>query len=119
MRRNLLVIGTTNTETPFLAENELPDCARLSGPRSDEDSSSVIEMEDQDLAKALNESAAAGPSSQPVAAPPPAADKFSEADVQNLVSMGFSRQQVVDELRMFNGDVTQATAALFAKSFQF
>lgn len=27
--------------------------------------------------------------------------------------------QVIEELRRFNGDVTQATAALFAKSLKF
>lgn len=31
LKRNLLVIGSTGTETPFLPENELPPCARLSG----------------------------------------------------------------------------------------
>ena len=52
LKRNLLVIGTTGTETPFLCENELPDCARLSGPRS-ETESSAVEMEDHELAKVI------------------------------------------------------------------
>jgi len=31
----------------------------------------------------------------------------------------FHLMQVIEELRKFNGDVTQATAALFAKSIKF
>nr|CAH0099030.1 unnamed protein product [Daphnia galeata] len=111
----MLVIGTTGTETPFLCENELPDCARLSGPRSETESSSAVEMEDHELAKALQESAL--PPNPAITQPP--ADKFTEKQVQELVSMGFTREQVIEELRRFNGDVTQATASLFAKSFKF
>ena len=99
LKRNVLVIGTTGTETPFLPENELPDCARLSGPKSEEDSSTV-EMEDQELAKALQESAqaAAPPAVDPNALLP--SDKFTEKQVQDLVSMGFPRSQV-ELLRYF------------------
>ena len=117
----MLVIGTTSTETPFLPEGELPDCARLSGPRSEAESSSLTEMEDRELAKALQESASAAQA--PMAPVDPnvisPSDKFTEKDVQNLISMGFARAQVMEELRKFNGDSTQATAALFAKSFKF
>lgn len=113
LKRNLLVIGTTGTETPFLSENELPDCARLSGPRSEVESSSAVEMEDRELAKALQDSATPDPSNQhPI-------EKFTEKQIQELVSMGFLRTQVIEELRRFDGDVIQATAALFAKSFKF
>jgi len=125
LKRNLLVIGTTGTETPFLSEGELPDCARLSGPQSSsEASSSVVEMEDLELAKALNESASASASASTSAlsVDPNAissSDKFQEKQVLDLISMGFQRQQVIQELRKSNGDVTQATAALFAKALQF
>ena len=91
LKRNLLVIGTTGTETPFLSEGELPDCARLSGPRSEAESSSVVEMEDLELAKALNESASALPV-DPNAIQ--SSDKFQEKQVLDIVSMGFQRQQV-------------------------
>lgn len=91
LKRNLLVIGTTGTETPFLSEGELPDCARLSGPRSEAESSSVAEMEDLELAKALNESASALPVDPNVIQ---SSDKFQEKQVQQIVSMGFQRQQV-------------------------
>jgi len=47
-----LKIGTTGTETPFLPENELPDCGRLT-TSSDYDGSKV---EDKELKKAIDES---------------------------------------------------------------
>lgn len=90
LKRNLLVIGTTGTETPFLSESELPDCARLSGPRSETESSSAVEMEDHELAKALQEST--------LPLDPNAlssTEKFTEKQVQELVSMGFPRAEVI------------------------
>lgn len=55
----MLRIGTTGTETTFLPEAELPDCARLSGVGGD----ACQEKEDQDLAEAINRSAQDAPSS--------------------------------------------------------
>lgn len=46
-------------------------------------------------------------------------DPFTENDVKELQNLGFTREQVVSELRRFHGDKTQATAALFAKSLKF
>lgn len=92
LKRNVLVIGTTATETPFLSENELPECARLSGPRSEADSSSAMEMEDLELAKALQESSQSATPSDPNALLP--TDKFTEKQVSELISLGFSRAQV-------------------------
>lgn len=46
-------------------------------------------------------------------------DKFTEKCVTDLVKLGFGRDKVISELRYFNGDKTQATAALFAKSLKF
>lgn len=46
-------------------------------------------------------------------------DKFTEADVREVQALGFTRDQVFFELRRFNGDKTQAIAALFAKSLVF
>uniref|UniRef100_UPI00358F99DD protein DDI1 homolog 2 isoform X2 n=1 Tax=Myxine glutinosa TaxID=7769 RepID=UPI00358F99DD len=72
LRRNLLVIGTTGTETRFLTESELPECARLalvggSDPRSLSGGYSpspgptqappVTDVEDRELAEALQQSA--------------------------------------------------------------
>lgn len=55
----MLRIGTTGTETTFLPEAELPDCARLSDVGRD----ASQEKEDQDLAEAINRSAQDSPSS--------------------------------------------------------
>ncbi|CAH1997581.1 unnamed protein product [Acanthoscelides obtectus] len=57
LHANVLRIGTTSTETSFLSESELPDCARLSGA-SEEDvmAKSRKEAEDKDLQKALRNS---------------------------------------------------------------
>lgn len=49
LKQNVLKIGTTGTETPFLAEGDLPECARLSG-NSDDPS------DDRDLQRALEDS---------------------------------------------------------------
>lgn len=50
----MLRIGTTGTETRFLPENELPDCARLSGNTEDEVmETSAREAEERDVQKAI------------------------------------------------------------------
>lgn len=45
-------IGTTGTETPFLPENELPDCGRLT-TSNDYD---LTKKEERELKKCLDES---------------------------------------------------------------
>ncbi|XP_064460591.1 protein DDI1 homolog 2-like isoform X2 [Ornithodoros turicata] len=114
LKRNVLVIGTTGTETPFLGEGELPDCARQP-PLTTPSTTTLQEQEDRALAQALVKSREeAGPSSgslQPV-------DNFSMADVQYLESLGFPRHDCIVELRKFNGDRNRAMAALFAKSLK-
>jgi len=78
--------------------------------------------EDVGLAKAIEESVrdhtknAMGSSQSSGGAP---LNPMDESKVQKLVNMGFPRDQVVSELTRFNGDETQAIAALFAKSFKF
>merc|ERR1711976_1116270 len=111
LKRNLLVIGTTGTETPFLAEADLPPCARLS-QASEEDAvrSSAKEAaaeEDRQLAEAIARSASdssmdtsesqsdkaatPAPAAAPVTATPapapatPAPDNVNQADVANMM----------------------------------
>ncbi|XP_039444513.1 protein DDI1 homolog 2-like isoform X2 [Culex pipiens pallens] len=167
LKNNCLLIGTTGTQTKFLAEGELPECARLTGSPEEEQKAlaeSARLAEELAVKEALVKSAqdqgeAAGkpdaekqasskrrrspstsgtgssssstPTSSgqqqppPVPAPPAAAedvplvllpsDQFSEMDVVELESMGFSRQMVITELRAANGDKTKATSGLFAK----
>ena len=58
LKRNMLVIGTTGTETPFLSEVDLPPCARLSTQVNEEDAvrdsakTAAVE-EDRQLAEAI------------------------------------------------------------------
>lgn len=129
LKRNVLVIGTTQTETSFLSESELPDCARLS-LHLDTMQKNMQEEDDKQLAEALQRSAndTGGPSASRVrggdgregpSSKLNSSDRFSEEDVDKLVQMGFERDKVIDELRNFNGDTNQALAALFAKSLKF
>lgn len=131
LQKNVLRIGTTGTETEFLAENELPECARLSGPAVDDEARALEESfkmaEQKSLQEAMDQStqSAAGPSSSSSSAADgsglsvSAGDKFTEQDVADVVKMGFTRKQAFDELRQFAGDKKMATASLFAKSLKF
>jgi len=59
LRRNVLMIGTYNTETPFLPESELPDSARLTStnPESAMEEEALANLgEDAGLARAIEES---------------------------------------------------------------
>lgn len=56
LKRNVLVIGTTGTVTPFLTEAELPEFARLNRNPSE----TVVDDEDSALAQALARSAEEG-----------------------------------------------------------
>ncbi|KAG5329952.1 DDI2 protein, partial [Acromyrmex heyeri] len=121
LKKNVLKIGTTGTETPFLAE--------VCNGNNDES------LDDRDLQRALEDSTRDakkqrqhdGQGSSNQGSSRPAAlettiyphDPFTEATVKELEALGFTRAQVIAELRRFNGDKTQATAALFAKSLKF
>merc|ERR1719204_1799817 len=154
LKNNLLVIGSTGSTTPFLAEGDLPDCARLSGAaadaaaqQGDEDQvmrDSAKEHEDRMMADAMKQSKeeeekrksksgtpqggatsgcdGASTSSAAAAAPPlatPRETPVNEDDVKTLMGYGFSRELCVEELRAKNGNVRDATAALFARSLKF
>ncbi|KAL3283111.1 hypothetical protein HHI36_006269 [Cryptolaemus montrouzieri] len=64
LRKNVLRIGTTGTETTFLSERELPECARLSSLSEEEViSKSRKEVEDRALREAIKNSKQSGSSS--------------------------------------------------------
>eukprot|EP00095_Tigriopus_kingsejongensis_P012579 maker-scaffold298_size217389-snap-gene-1.19 protein:Tk12579 transcript:maker-scaffold298_size217389-snap-gene-1.19-mRNA-1 annotation:"protein ddi1 homolog 2 isoform x1" len=133
LRRNLLVIGSSGTETPFLAEADLPECAKLSSKMLDMDQAlkessqdhEKLQLEEalaqsQDEAKRIKVNDGAGPSSTlGLSSGLLPADQFTESDVQKLMGYGFARDQCLSELRSSHGDVEQATAALLAKSLKF
>lgn len=117
LKKNVLRIGTTNSETPFLAEGELPECARLSGTGDDMDDKNfqkVLEessREQQKIKDNENKASASGASNT--------AEKFTEAVVKEITDMGFVREKVINALRQFNGDKNQAIAKLIAESLKF
>merc|ERR1719508_619414 len=118
LKKNVLVIGTTGTETPFLPESELPPCARQSTQLSEEDvlkasAKETAVLEDKQLAEALARSAS--DSSMDTSESPSekagtsgtssvATDTFKETDVANMVAMGFPRAGCIVELRKNGGD---------------
>ncbi|XP_059059697.1 protein DDI1 homolog 2 isoform X2 [Achroia grisella] len=145
LKRNVLRIGTTGTETLFLSESDLPECARLSGYSEDEIvNQSVRDHEERQVKEALEKSKqdnAAGLSIRPTTSGQSTStatqaggqriglvdpsqtilptDAFGETEVEEIVGFGFTREQAIVELRRFNGDKAQAMVALVAKSLKF
>ncbi|XP_056607210.1 protein DDI1 homolog 2 isoform X4 [Triplophysa dalaica] len=56
LKKNVLLIGTTGTETCFLPEAELPDCARLAYGPDGRDEARPEEIADRELAEAIQRS---------------------------------------------------------------
>ena len=50
---------------------------------------------------------------------PPSPTSFPESSIQRVILAGFTREQAIQELQHFNGDVDKAIAALFAESMKF
>lgn len=122
LKNNKLIIGTTGTETPFLPESDLPEHARLNMSQQPQSPKSSQEQEDKMLAEALaksqQEAAGAKSSNSGQGGSNASKPAFPEAIIQRLMSNGFSRSAVIQELTLANGNADQALASLFAKSFQ-
>uniref|UniRef100_A0A3Q2DDM1 DNA-damage inducible protein 2 n=1 Tax=Cyprinodon variegatus TaxID=28743 RepID=A0A3Q2DDM1_CYPVA len=56
LKKSVLVIGTTGTETRFLSEAELPECARLAYGAEGREEARPEEIADRELAEALQRS---------------------------------------------------------------
>lgn len=97
LKRNVLVMGTTGTETPFLGEGELPECARLQMLTASQSGSTL------------------GSEASPRAG---GSEEFPAATVDQLIALGFQRDKVVAALRQASGNSDQALAALLAQSLQ-
>ncbi len=74
--------------------------------------------EDASMAEAIAQSKteSAGPSTSTASQGPAS---FPEKSIQKIVSAGFSREDAVQALREFNGDVQNALISLAAKSLTF
>ena len=147
LKNNVLSIGSTGAQTPFLAETDLPECARLSsrgkdGGQEDVDEvmkASAKEHEENQLKEAMRKSEDESkrlksnhnsPASTSTGTNSGAAstandpnvilpnDRFTEENVKALMGYGFSREVCIQELRAQNGDERAATAALFARSLK-
>ncbi|ALC49659.1 rngo [Drosophila busckii] len=110
LQRNLLIIGTTGTSTPFLPESELPPCARLTGNPED--------AEEQAITQAIEQSrreggAASGSGSGNVITP---RDPFTEQDVSDLMAMGYTRIDVLTALRLSEGNKDVASTVLLSRN---
>lgn len=129
LKNNVLHIGTTGTETPFLAESELPVTDRLAfsdgeGEQMIQDKQ-LAEMEDRELAEAMAQSskdtsqppATSGPRTGSSSSSTSVTSSIPEASIQRIVDLGFSRDQAVLELQRTNGNVDAAATALVARSF--
>lgn len=146
MKLNELVIGTTGTRTKFLAESDLPSNARLSNQPADDNEIIVEEDRQlaEALARSAQAEKRHRPQGFVLSVifalqltrikistnvsqlyffkDPPAATAtgpirtFPESDIIKLTNYGFTRDQVIEELTRSNGNVDQATAALFARS---
>ncbi|XP_012342760.1 protein DDI1 homolog 2 isoform X2 [Apis florea] len=137
LKKNVLKIGTTGAETPFLAEGELPEWLRLSGysdasnydvedDKNKKESQRALEHGSRDAKKqrrqpdGLESNSSSGTSNRsgPIETTVFSHDPFTEETVKEIESLGFNRIEVIAELRRFNGDKTQATDALFTKSLR-
>lgn len=129
LKKNVLTIGTTGTETSFLAEGDLPECARLTGNNDDRELQRAIEDSSRDANRLRQLNDGQGSSSASGSAVSSSkfssfetilpTDPFTEETVNEIVLLGFTRAQVFAELRRLDGDKSQAIAALFAKSLKF
>lgn len=120
----MLRIGTTGTETSFLAEKDLPEYARLSNTQpealSPKPTGSSTEEEDRQLAEALaksQEDSTPGLSQavDVVDPSPSSAPSFPEETVRRLEQMGYAQADVIKALQDAGGNAEQAAIGLFVK----
>ncbi|XP_037725037.1 protein DDI1 homolog 2 [Drosophila subpulchrella] len=113
LQRNLLIIGTTGTTTPFLPESELPVSARLTG-------NSEESMEQEAIANAIEQSKREGGGSEMGAGGGPNTiqplDRFTEQDVTDLMALGYPRSDVLTVLRLCGGNKQAASSVLLNRN---
>lgn len=102
LRNNVLRIGTTMAETPFLAEKDLPESAKgeLAAPAPEPDEASS--------------STAGGTASGPAAPAPSSSSSSTQSAVEALTAMGFPAELCERALEMAGGDVEAAASYLFS-----
>lgn len=125
LRRNVLIIGTTASETPFLAEHELPAHARRRSTEPAAASADAAQLESQAPAPRRADPQLSTPAADPStaaarSAPSRTADEpiggASSAAVAELVAMGFRPEHAAAALRATQGNVSAAITLLLAAS---
>jgi DNA damage-inducible protein 1 len=101
LQKNVLIFGSANIETKFLPESELPGHARPGNEEID------------DVTAAIEES-----KKTPATTSASTSSEFQEAVITNLMNMGASRSDVIEALKLSNGDQSQAQIKLLAKMLQ-
>ncbi|CAN7075125.1 unnamed protein product [Brassica oleracea var. botrytis] len=107
LKDNVLTVGGGEVSVPFLQEKDLPSRFLDEGGVPNQASSSGAAVPSGFTEKKSN--TVASPASQPSRAEGP---EF-EAKIAKLVELGFSREAVVQALRLFEGNEEQAAGFLF------
>ncbi|XP_068155660.1 protein DDI1 homolog 2 isoform X1 [Drosophila tropicalis] len=120
LQRNLLIIGTTGTTTPFLPESELPASARLTGNSEEQAEQKAI---DDAIEQSKRDGSSGGSSSS--GGPSTSAnatvnaiqvtDRFTEQDVTDLMALGYPRNEVLTVLRLCDGNKLVASSLLVSR----
>ncbi|KAH8388109.1 hypothetical protein KR093_011803 [Drosophila rubida] len=129
LQRNLLIIGTTGTSTPFLPESELPPCARLTGNPEDNEQQAIAEAIEQSKRESGGVASTSASSTATTSASATATgfnasninsiqplDRFTEQDVSDLMALGYPRSDVLMVLRLCNGNKAIASSMLVSRN---
>jgi len=149
LHKCVLKIGTSDTQTPFLQDADLPEHIKLTNASAEaalkESADAAKAQEDKVLAETLAASAQSGessasaqagessdadkPKSEAEAASQPAetpmeteeasGEEFPPDVVSELVAVGFSKEEAIEALRLHSGDKSDALSYLYAKKFAF
>lgn len=124
LQRNLLIIGTTGTSTPFLPESELPPCARLTGNPEENEQQAIAQAIEQSKREHGGASTSTSSSTSTAQAPYnlgnintiQSVDRFTEQDVSDLMALGYPRSDVLTVLRLCNGNKAIASSVLLNRN---
>lgn len=124
LQRNLLIIGTTGTSTPFLPESELPPCARLTGNPEENEQQAISQAIEQSKREHGGASTSTSTSTSTAQSPYnlsnintiQSMDRFTEQDVSDLMALGYPRSDVLTVLRLCNGNKAIASSVLLNRN---
>jgi DNA damage-inducible protein 1 len=117
LKENVLKIG--DEKIHFLSEKDLPDYAKERSPQHEEKSQVQPQVSaNPPSSRPISATSSANPSSarQPAPAQQTSNSQFNESQIKVLTDLGFSRQDSLDALRLFNGNTEMAASYLFSKS---